>query len=349
VLVLIDTTYAWRAPQSGTGIYIERLCAALAALDGVEVAQACNLRRRPPAGGGWRSVRNLLADERWTQVELPRRARAAGADLIHHPLPAHAYASTLPQVVTIHDLAFEVLPDGFDPGFRRVARLTHRAAALRARVVICVSRATAADVHARWGVPPERIVVAPHGLGQDLGSAPATGPGPGPGPPERYFLYVGDDEPRKNLQGLLAAYRLYRERAQAPLDLVLAGSASAAETGVRVEHRPDPARLAALYAGTAALVHCSLHEGFGMTLVEAMAAGAPVLAAGAPAALEVCGDAARYADPSDPGSFAAAMAEIAADAALRRELAERGRRRAAGFSWTDSARIHLGAYSLALK
>jgi glycosyltransferase involved in cell wall biosynthesis len=86
-----------------------------------------------------------------------------------------------------------------------------------------------------------------------------------------------------------------------------------------------------------------------MTLVEAMAAGAPVIAARAPGVVEVCGDAARYADPRDPGSFAAAMAEIAADGALRRELAERGRRRAAGFSWTESARIHLGAYSLALK
>jgi glycosyltransferase involved in cell wall biosynthesis len=227
-----------------------------------------------------------------------------------------------------------------------VARLTHRAAARRARAVICVSHATARDVQARWGVHPERIVVAPHGLGQDLqGSSGETGPEPRDG----YFLYVGDDEPRKNLGGLLTAYRLYREREPVPLDLVLAGSASAAEAGVRVEHRPDSARLAALYEGAAALVHCSLHEGFGMTLVEAMAAGAPVLAAGTPSVLEVCGDAARYADPSDPSSFAAAMAEIAADRALRRELAERGRRRAAGFSWPESARIHLAAYSLALR
>jgi glycosyltransferase involved in cell wall biosynthesis len=74
-----------------------------------------------------------------------------------------------------------------------------------------------------------------------------------------------------------------------------------------------------------------------------------VLAAPAPAAVEVCGDAARYADPRDPSAFAAAMAEIVADAALRRELVERGRRRAARFSWTDSARIHVGAYSLALR
>jgi glycosyltransferase involved in cell wall biosynthesis len=345
---MIDTTFARRAPESGTGIYVERLCAALAALDGVEVLTAANDRRRPPAGGGWGSVRNLLADERWTQIELVRRARAVGADLLHHPLPAYAHASRLPQVVTVHDLAFEVLPDEFDPAFRRFAQLTHRAAALRSCAVICVSHATARDVQSRWGVRPERIVVAPHGLGQDFGSSPPTWPGSA-GPAGGYFLYVGDDEPRKNLGGLLAAYRVYREGTGAALDLVLAGSASAAGAGVRIEHRPDPVRLAALYGGATALVHCSLHEGFGMTLVEAMAAGTPVLAARAPAVLEVCGDAARYADPSDPSAFAAAMAEIATDESLRRELADLGRRRATRFSWADSARIHRGAYSLALK
>jgi glycosyltransferase involved in cell wall biosynthesis len=246
--------------------------------------------------------------------------------------------------VTVHDLAFEVLPEKFDPAFRRFAHRRHRAAALRARAVICPSRATADEVQARWGVPAQRIVVAPHGLGQDFGAAPATSVSP-----DGYFLYVGDDEPRKNLDGLLAAYRRYRGRATLPLDLVLAGSASAAEAGVRVEHRPDATRLAGLYRGAAALVHCSWHEGFGMTLVEAMAVGTPVLAAPAPAVVEVCSDAARYADPGEPGSFAAAMAELAADPSLRRELSERGRRRAVSFSWTESARIHRDAYSLALQ
>ncbi|HWF26546.1 MAG TPA: glycosyltransferase family 1 protein [Solirubrobacteraceae bacterium] len=344
--VLIDTTFASRAPQSGTGVYLERLCSALAGLGGIEVVPTRNERRRPPADGGWGSARNLLSDERWTQVELPRRARAAGAEVIHHPLPAFAHASRLPQVVTVHDLAFEALPEHFDPGFRRFARLTHRAAARRARAVICVSQATAADVRARWGIAAERIVVAPHGPGQEFGPSPRAAPDP---PDAGYFLYVGDGEPRKNLAGLLAAYRVYRERAAAPLDLVLAGSARAAEAGVRIEPGPDAARLGTLYVGAVALVHSALHEGFGMTLLEAMAAGAPVLAAPAPAAVEVCGDAARYADPRDPSAFAAAMAEIVADAALRRELVERGRRRAARFSWTDSARIHVGAYSLALR
>jgi glycosyltransferase involved in cell wall biosynthesis len=343
VRILIDTTYARRAPESGTAIYLDRLCAALAALGGVDVVTASNLRRRPPAGGGLGSVRNLLVDELWTQIELPRRARAAGADLIHHPLPAYAHASTLPQAITVHDLAFEALPDKFDPAFRTLTRVTHRAASRRADAVICVSQATARDVVAHWRVRPERILVAPHGPGQDLGSPPS-------GPPARrtHFLYVGDDEPRKNLGCLLAAYRLYRQRAREPIELVLAGSATHAGAGVRIEHRPSAPRLAALYAGAAALVHPALHEGFGMTLLEAMAAGAPVLAARAPGVVEVCAEAARYCDGSDPESFAAAMAEVAGDPALAAELAARGRRRAERFSWTDSARIHVAAYSLAV-
>ena len=343
--VLLDTTYARRAPHSGTGVYLECLKAALSELDGVEVIAVANPRRRPPGGGGLRSARNLLVDERWSELELPRRAREAGADLIHHPLPALAHASGAAQVVTVHDIAFEALPHAFDPAFRRVARFAHRAAARRAGAVICVSESTAVEVRARWGVPAERIVVAHHGPGQELPPTPA------PAAPGGYFLYVGDDEPRKNLPGLLAAYRAYRETAPAagPLDLVLAGSAHAgAEPGVRADADPGADRLAALYAGAAALVHASWHEGFGLTLLEAMNAGVPVLAAPSAAAREVCGDAARYADPDDARSFAAAMAELSAGAALRRELATRGRARASAFTWAESARRHLAAYCLAL-
>ena len=113
------------------------------------------------------------------------------------------------------------------------------------------------------------------------------------------------------------------------------------------ERSPSAGRLAALYAGALALVHPSLYEGFGLTALEAMSAGAPVLAADAPGLRQTCGDAALYADPQSPASFAAAMAQLARDGAARDELADRGRRRAAGFTWAGSARSHLDAYSLA--
>jgi glycosyltransferase involved in cell wall biosynthesis len=327
VRVLVDTTYSRRGP-TGTGVYLERLVPALRDL-GVEVVEAANERRRPPARGGPGSWRNAAQDARWSAVELPRRARAVRADLVHHALPAVS-PPVVPQVVTIHDVAFERLPGAFDPRFRAFARRAHRRAARAARAVVCPSRTTATDVAALWGIAPERIFVAPHG--------------PGQAPPRHtsddHFLYVGDSEPRKNLATLLAAHERYRATAPDPVPLVLAGGA----------HDPvDAARLAGLYAGALALVHPALHEGFGLTALEAMHAGVPVLAARSPGITETCGDAAAYFDPRDPADLARALAALAEDPGRRADLAARGARRAAEFSWERSARAHLEAYTFALR
>jgi glycosyltransferase involved in cell wall biosynthesis len=338
--VLLDTTFARRGP-TGTGVYLRQLVPALREI-GVEVVEAENERRRPPAGGGPGSLRNAATDRWWTAVELPRRARAAGADVLHQALPAHAAApGAPPQVVTLHDLAFARLPDAFDPRFAAFARRVHRAAARRAAVVVCPSETTARDAMVLWGVPRERIVVAPHGPGQLEGveAPPAGAPG--------HFLYVGDDEPRKNVAVLLAGYAAYRTGASAPLPLVLAGTAHALAPGVHLDHRPSAARLAKLHAGAAALVHPSLHEGFGMVALEAMAAGTPVLAARAPGVVETCGDAARYFDPRDPATLTAALHALQDEPKERERLRAAGAARAATFSWERSARAHLQAYTLA--
>jgi glycosyltransferase involved in cell wall biosynthesis len=342
VRVLIDTTYARRAPYSGTGIYTRMLCAELAALEGIELVQVANERRRQPAGGGLGSLQNLAADSWWTSLALPRLARRSSAEVIHHPLPSHCPITSIPQVVTVHDLSFERLPDCFDRRFRTYAHLTHRAAARAAGAVISVSETTARDVQEVWGVQRDRIVVAREGPGQQL-AIPSRKP---PAPPT-HFLYVGDEEPRKDLGTLLNAYRKYHSRSASPLELVLAGSASAGLTGVRVEARPDAERLSQLYSRAAALVHPSRYEGFGLTVLEAMTLGVPVLAARSPGVLEVGGDAVSYAEPGNAEAFAQEMDKLAQDAQLRADLAERGWRRGRDFSWARCARDHLAAYSLA--
>jgi len=334
VRVLIDATALNRAP-SGTAVYVERLIPALEAA-GVTVL-ATRIRPRPRGGGGPRSYLNLALETGWTQAELPRRARRARADLLHHPLPALARRTPVPQVVTVQDLAFELLPDLFDPRFRAVARRRHRAAARGAAAVVVPSRSTGDDVRDRWGVPAGRIFLAPHGPGQ----APA-----GARSGVRHFLYVGDAEPRKNLPRLLEAYARYRERAGADaLGLVLAGRACAGAPGVRCEPDPD---LPALHARAAALVAPSLHEGFGLTALEAMHAGTPVLAARTSGLAEVCADAARYVDPRDPESIATGLLELATVPPLREALRRRGLARAAAFSWERAALAHLRAYTFAL-
>jgi glycosyltransferase involved in cell wall biosynthesis len=341
--VLIDATYARRRPDSGTGVYLAKVTEALSELDGVQVIEVANFARRQPAGGGLGSLRNALVDEHWLNVELPRRARYARADVIHHPLPARCRTVRIPQVITVHDLAFARIPDAFAASFRRYASFAHRDAARHADAVVCVSSATAGDVATLWGVSGRRIVIARHGPGQDLPARERRDPS--------HFLYVGDEEPRKNLSLLIEAFGRYRAAATGTsLDLVLAGPIStvAAGSGIRLERDPTPERLADLYAGAAALVHPARYEGFGLTLLEAMKAGTPVIAARIPAVHEVCGDAARYVSPLAAGPLAAAIAALAEHPAARANLAQRGSRQVRAFSWATAAHRHLEAYSLAL-
>jgi glycosyltransferase involved in cell wall biosynthesis len=319
VRVLIDTTFALRGPTGG-GVYVERLVAALRD-EGVDVVTAANERRRPPAGGGLGSLRNLAEDIRWTQAGLRRRP----ADLVHHPLPAHVAADRRPQVVTVHDLAYEAEPEAFDLRFRAFAARAYRRAARRAAVVICGTHATARDLRERWGI--EHVVVAPYGPGQELDVTRGE---------PRHFLYVGDAEPRKDLPTLLAAHARYAARAERPLPLVLAGSATAHQPGVRNAGRVDQAELERLHAHAAALVHPARHEGFGFTVAEALSAGTPVIAARSAAVAEVAGDAATLVPPGDVDALAAALADPPRAA------------RTPPFSWSACAQAHIRAYRLAL-
>jgi glycosyltransferase involved in cell wall biosynthesis len=286
------------------------------------------------------SAANAALDVLWAQVGLRRRARRAEAEVVHHPLPAWIWRAPCPQAITVHDLAFERVPEGFGRVWRLIARRRHRAAARRAGAVICVSRAAAADAVAMLGADPERIVVAPHGPGQAFPPARAEAGG-------RHFLYIGDDEPRKRVPALLDAHRRYAAGRADALPLVLAGAAAERANGrplVIGEPRPEPERLGELLAGAAALVHPSVDEGFGLTLAEAMAAGVAVLAVRNPATHELCGPAALLVEPDE---LADGMARLHEQGELRAELARRGRERAQRLSWDESARLHEDAYAKA--
>ncbi len=355
--VLIDTTYAARAPLSGTAIYLDNLIRELTAQGEVEVQEAQNERRAPAAGGGAGSALNAAADTWWSEMELPRLARRAKADVIHHALPARAHGRAIPQVVTVYDLAFEALPGMFDRRFATYAHLTYRQATQAAEGVIAISETTAKEVTRRWRIPPARVTVARLGPGQRLPEVPRR---------ERtHFLYVGDSEPRKDLSTLLVAYRDYRGSRLAavpqtaaetvpddagPLPLILAGDVEdPGQPGVSVERAVDTQRLAELYAGAVALVNPALYEGFGLTLLEAMTAGTPVIAAANDAAIEVGGDALAPYPPGDTLALAQTLMRIAADPAERAQLAADGQIQAAGFSWAECARAHASAYALAVK
>jgi glycosyltransferase involved in cell wall biosynthesis len=358
VRVLIDMTYAARAPLSGTAVYLESLIRELAEQGEVEIEQASNERRAAAGGGGVGSARNAAVDAWWAEMELPRIARRAKADVIHHALPARAHGRAIPQVVTVYDLAFEVLPGMFDSRFATYAHLTYRQATTSADGVIAISATTAKEVTHRWRVPESRITVAALGPGQPLPVVPAR---------ERtHFLYVGDSEPRKDLTTLLIAYRDYRggqlaavsqtaaevthQSPGGPLPLILAGHVEDPELpGVSVERAVGRERLAELYAGAVALVHPAVYEGFGLTVLEAMSVGTPVIAAASAAAIEIGGDAVAQYPPGDRAALTEALTRLGADAAEQARLAVAGLERATRFSWAECARAHTSAYSLAVQ
>src|SRR3954453_6636134 len=143
--VRIDTSYAARGP-SGTGVYVAELVTALRELEDVEVVEARQPRRlRRGAGNPMRSGANAALDLVWLHSGLPRAARAAGADVVHHPLPAHSRRIPAAQVATIHDVAFEPLPAAYGPLWRRLTGRQYRRAATRSGALVCVSATTARD------------------------------------------------------------------------------------------------------------------------------------------------------------------------------------------------------------
>ncbi len=286
----------------------------------------------------------------WHRLEWPPIERFAGpVDIAHsaHPLLMPARAAL--QVVTIHDLDFLEHPERTAREIRRDYAALAASHARRAGLVVVSSSDTAARVERILGVETQRIVLCPAG-------APRWPARPSP-PPDGYFLFVGTLEPRKNVGRLLDAYeRLLSRRPDAP-PLRLAGRVlrESSEWLARIERPPlaghashlgyiDPGRKRELYAGAAALLIPSLHEGFGLTALEAMTVGVPVIASNRGALPEVLGDAALYVDAEDEQTIAAAMERVIADPALSATLAAAGRAGAERFSWERSARRLLEAY-----
>ena len=339
--VLIDTSYTRRGP-SGTGVYVEQLVAALRSRGIVEVVEVAQPRRMAPgAGSPARSAANAMLDLEWLDRGLPAAARRVGADLVHHPLPARSRGLGCPQVVTFHDVAFEAMPGGYGRVWLALARRAYRRAAADSEALVCVSEHTAADVVARLGAASSRIVVAPHGPGQVEGLEP-------PGVPRTHLLYVGDDQQRKNVGLLLEAYALYRNTAAEPAELVVTGGAAEglpAGPGLRGVTCPSREELVALYGSAIALVHPSAHEGFGLTVLEALWLGTPVIAVRNAATTGLAGSSALLV--ADAGDMAEQIGRLTADALLQEDLSRRGRESAARFSWDASARAHERAYTLA--
>lgn len=279
------------------------------------------------------------------QIEIAARA-SRGVDLFwapHYNFPILFPGRLL---VTVHDLFHLAMPQFAGGAHKRAyARAMFRILAHRAAGIVCVSRFTENELGRLVGPEPSRIVVVPNGLAvEPAGPADAARPHPAP-----YLLFVGNVKPNKNLRGLLDAFG--RVRDTIPHDLVVAGRTEGFRTGDRHALRAaaglgnrvvftgevDRATLRQYYFHAEALVFPSLYEGFGFPPLEAMALGCPVIASRAASIPEVCGDAAHYFAPNDPGEMAIKILDVVSDNQLREELKGKGTARAGLFSWDRCA------------
>jgi glycosyltransferase involved in cell wall biosynthesis len=287
-----------------------------------------------------------------------------GAGLFHATEHLLLPLRSIPTVLTVHDLIFRHLPDHHKPLNRWYLNLTVPLYCQRATHVIAVSERTRRDLTAAYGVPPEKVTViyeaaAPRFRVQPPEAVAAVRAHYGL--PDRYLLFVGTIEPRKNLSRLLAAFETIHAEGLSD-GLVIVGKRGwlYGDFFARLEQSPvhdailfpgyvPDEDLPAVYAGAQGLVFPSLYEGFGLPVLEAMACGIPVVASNASSIPEVGGDAALYFDPLDVEAMVEAIRRLLRDAELQHSMRMRGLTRAADFSWEVAATETRAVYDAVLR
>jgi glycosyltransferase involved in cell wall biosynthesis len=367
--VALNLAFLTPGEMGGLEVYARRLGEALAQRDDVRLTL---LMSRAAAGRDWGELGRVVAlrtDPRrraeWVladQMLVPRAASRAGSAVLHSLASTGPVAGRVPRVVTVHDLNYLMFPEAHFGLRAKGMRVLVPAAARRSRRVIVSSAATKADVVRHLGLPAEKVDVAPLALGHPaapirrsrvemravLGAADRP-----------LVLTVSAKRPHKNLIRLLGALaRLPAERR--PL-LVMPGyptpheeelRARSAELGIEGDVRMlgwiSDEELEDLYGAADVFVFPSLHEGFGMPVLEAMARGVPVATSGRTSLAEVAGDAALLFDPEDEASIASAIGRVLADGELAGRLARAGVEQAARFSWARTAELTVSSYRRAL-
>lgn len=251
------------------------------------------------------------------------------------------------QVATVHDLAFAAMPETVSPETLEGLKQHLPRTLYHADLMIAVSDATGGDLVDRLGVSPRSIRTIHEGV--DPGFADGAKADPRYDTTGPYLLFVSTLEPRKNVIGVLRAFRLLVEWGYQG-ELVMVGrwgwrtgairdelGSSPVHNRIRHLDYVDRPQLAALYGGADALLFPSWLEGFGLPLVESMACGTPVITSGTAAMPEIAGPAAVYVDPGSPHSIASATAALLRDSQHRERLVALGRERAQKFSWERAA------------
>lgn len=329
---------------------MRELLSALERRDDDDDVYVCYARERWQGASGARfNWRLVAAPDPWWHVQTAVLANRE-CDIF---LSTNSYLTVwmlrIPAVTVVYDMvAFD---HTLAPSRRSavIERLTLGLTVRRSRAFIAISAATERDLVKRYPTAAGRVTVAPLAVSPQLTGMPSTAersslPSPG------FVLAVGTLEPRKNLPRLVEAYRQLSEELQAAHPLVVVGDigwqvgptiAALRSLGERciMLGRVSDAALAELYRRCAAFCYPSLYEGFGLPVLEAMAAGAPVVTSNVSSLPEVGGEAVEYADPLDAASIAAALRRVLESPEHASELASAARERAALFDWDRTAQI----------
>ncbi len=348
----IDASRTTRADPTGTERYARDLIAALIPL--ASQHQITLYFRDTPVPGLFPDAPNVTNKvipfrRAWTHVRL------AAALMIDRPdvtfVPAHSLPFLFPgrAVVTIHDLGYKFFPQAHPLKSRLYLDLTTRYSAYRASVVLADSIATASDLTRFYNTRADKVRVVYPGV-----DAPPIGSLADVRAkfklPERYFVFVGTLQPRKNIERLAQAFT--KVRAEFPdTGLVLAGAEGwlydpkwiEGIDGIQVTGYVSDEEKGALLNGAVALTFPSLYEGFGFPVVEAMHAGTAVICSRTSSLPELTGDAALLVDPESVDAIAGAMRKMLTDPALRLKLIAGAKMQAQRFTWQSSAAAALSA------
>jgi glycosyltransferase involved in cell wall biosynthesis len=355
VRVAYDVT-ALLGARTGVGVVTAELLERLAREPDLDVtAYAVTLRghgrARELLPAGVRLAGGVMAAQPlrrlWQRFDWPPITRWTGpVDVVHGPNFVVPPARRAAELFTVHDLTCVRYPELCTPDVLQYPALMQRALR-RGAHVHAVSQFVADEVVALLGADPDRVHAIPNGLTDGREGLAAAGAKRAGG--DRYVLALGTIEPRKDMPLLVRAFDAVAAH-DPTLRLVIAGqdgwgveafttalgSARHRDRVVRLGWVTDEVR-ADLLAGATAFAFPSVYEGFGLPPLEAMAAGVPVVTTRTGALPETVGDAAILVEPGDTDGLAAALVGATTDEALRAQLIERGRRRAASYSWDETA------------
>ena len=359
MIIGIDASRALVARRTGTERYSLELINALLDLNS-EHAIRLYVPRRPPIDLFRDNAEIVILPGKrlWTHTKLGPHTRRHPPDVLF--VPSHVLPIVGPNrtVVTVHDLGYEYFPDAHPANELRYLRWSTKRHARVATRIIADSHATKEDLVRLYGADPDRIRVvylAPDPelkpvrdkIKLSLTLAQFGIPGYA-----KYLLHVGAMRPRKNLDRLIEAFAIVRERRpEQKLHLMLAGDL--ASEGHRLREKAKamdilefvrfpgfilPHQIATVYSGAAAYVLPSLFEGFGLPALEAQACETPLVCSNSSSLPEIAGEGAVYFDPLSVEEMADAIERALVDKDLRAELIAKGRENLTRFSWERSAR-----------